>query len=132
MSIWQYLLCLVIALVGMAIQVALKMKSLQEKAIAANAEFHPRLYFNKDWLSIILSLLNILLFMLLAGAAVDKWHPEVIVVQVAFAFIGYTGADIASRLFGVVGKKINNIMDFKANGYDGVVSSNDATKTKIQ
>ena len=132
MSIWQYLLCLAIALVGMSIQVALKMKSLQDKALAANAEFNPRLYFKKDWLSIVLSLLNILLFLLLAGAAVDKWHPESIIIQVAFAFIGYTGADIASRLFGVVGKKINSVMDVKANGYDGVLNSIDATKTKIE
>jgi hypothetical protein len=131
MIIWQYLLWLAIALVGMAIQIALKMKSLQEKAVAANAEFTPTIYFKKDWLSVVLSLLNILLFLLLAGAAVEKWHPEPIIIQVAFAFIGYTGADISSRLFGVVGKRINSVMDIKANVFDGVTNSIDATKTKI-
>ncbi len=132
MDILDYLFLLLIALVGMAIQIALKMKSLQEKAVAANAEFGPGIYFKKDWLSVVLSLLNILLFLLLAGAAVEKWHPEPIIIQIAFAFIGYTGADIASRLFGVVGKKINSVMDIKANSYDGVTNSNEAIKTKIE
>lgn len=131
MNALEYLFWFAIAVVGMAIQVALKMKSLQDKAVAANAEFSPAVYFKKDWLSVVLSFLNILLFLMLAGAAVEKWHPERMIIEVAFAFIGYTGADISSRLFGVVGKKINSIMDTKANGFDGVTSSNDAVKTKL-
>lgn len=128
MTLHLYLACFAIALIGMALNTALKMKSLQDKARAANVEFKPGKYFSDDWLSITASLLTIIMFLLFLDNIL-KWKPAVIdYVKIGFAFIGYTGSDIASRLFGVVNKKINNVIDTKTNIADNVT---EAPKTKI-
>jgi hypothetical protein len=112
----------------MALQTVLKMKSLQEKARAANVEFKIRQYFSNDWISIVASLLTIIMFLLFLDNIL-KWKPVIVdYIKVGFAFVGYTGSDIASRLFGVVNKKINNVIDEKTNIADNV---NEVPKTKI-
>jgi uncharacterized membrane protein len=128
MTLSLYITCFFVALVGMALQTALKMKSLQDKARAANIEFKIRQYFSNDWLSIVASLLTIVMFLLFLDNIL-KWKPAVIdYVKIGFAFVGYTGSDIASRLFGVVNKKINDVIDVKTNIADNV---NEAPKTKL-
>jgi hypothetical protein len=96
------------------------MKSLQDKAKAANLVFNPGRYFREDWLSITASILTIVLFLLFLDNIL-KWKPVIVdYIKIGFAFVGYTGSDIASRLFGVVNKKINNVIDVKTNIADGV------------
>lgn len=115
-----YLQCFAVALVGMALQTALKMKSLQDKSRAANIEFKAGQYFRQDWLSITASVLTIIMFLLFLDNIL-KWKPVVVdYVKIGFAFVGYTGSDIASRLFGVLNKKINNVIDTKTNISDGI------------
>lgn len=127
MTTHLYLVCFAIALIGMALQTALKMKSLQDKAKAANVIFKPSQYFADDWLSIVASLLTILMFLLFVDNILN-WKPAVTdYVKIGFAFIGYTGSDIASRLFGVVNRKINNVIDEKTN----IADSGSTPKTKI-
>lgn len=113
MNLQLYLACFGVALVGMALQIVLKLKSLQDKATAANVEFNVGIYFRKDWLSTIASLLTIILFLLFIDNIL-KWKPAIVdFLKIFFGFVGYTGSDIASRLFSVVNKQINNVIDFK-------------------
>jgi hypothetical protein len=113
MNLQLYLACFGVALVGMLLQIVLKLKSLQDKATAANVEFNARIYFRKDWLSTIASLLTIILFLLFIDNIL-KWKPAVVdFLKIFFGFVGYTGSDIASRLFSVVNKQINNVIDLK-------------------
>jgi hypothetical protein len=113
MNLQLYLACFGVALVGMALQIVLKLKSLQDKATAANVEFNARIYFRKDWLSTIASLLTIILFLLFIDNIL-KWKPAIVdFLKIFFGFVGYTGSDIASRLFSVVNKQINNVIDLK-------------------
>src|ERR1044072_8533346 len=113
MTLSLYLTCFGVALVGMFLQTALKMKSLQDKARAANIESKVRQYFANDWLSITASVLTIVMFLMFLDNIL-KWKPVIVdYVKIGFAFVGYTGSDIASRLFGVVNKKINNVIDEK-------------------
>lgn len=124
-----YLVCFIIALVGMALQIALKMKSLQDKSRVANIEFKPSQYFQQDWLSITASLLTIIMFLLFLDNIL-KWRADIVnYIKIGFAFVGYTGSDIASRLFGVLNKKINNVIDTKTNISDGIA---EVPTTKIQ
>lgn len=128
MTFQLYIECLSIAFIGMALQTALKMKSLQDKARAANVEFKIKQYFSNDWLSIVASILTIIMFLLFLDNIL-KWKPVIVdYVKIGFAFIGYTGSDIASRLFGVVNKKINNVIDEKTNIADNIP---DTPKTKL-
>lgn len=119
MTLSLYATCFCIALVGMALQTILKIKSFQDKATAGNVQFKISQYFSTDWLSIVASFLTIILFMLFTSEIL-KWQPAVInYVKIGFGFIGYTGSDIASRLFSVVNGKINSIISDKANAQDG-------------
>jgi amino acid permease len=115
MTLTLYATCFGVALVGMALQTVLKLKSLQDKARAANLTFKPGLYFREDWLSITASVLTIILFLLFLDNIL-KWKPVIVdYIKIGFAFVGYTGSDIASRLFSVVNKKINDVIDVKTN-----------------
>lgn len=136
MNIVLYLTCFGIALLGMAFQTVLKMKSLQEKARVGNITFTPGSYFKNDYLSIIASLLAILIIL----ACLDNiahWKPAIMdYIKPLFAFVGYTGSDIASRLFSVVNRKINTIIDLKTNkadtGVENQIMLTDIPKTKIE
>jgi hypothetical protein len=66
-------------------------------------------------LSITASILTIILFLLFLDNIL-KWKPVIVdYIKIGFAFVGYTGSDIASRLFSVVNKKINDVIDVKTN-----------------
>jgi hypothetical protein len=118
MTFQLYLTCFAVALIGMALHTALKMKGLQDKARLANVEFKPRSYFRQDWLSLTASFLTIILFLFFIDNIL-KWKPAVVdFVKIGFAFVGYTGSDIASRIFGVVNKKINLAIDHKTTVAD--------------
>lgn len=120
MTAQLYITCFVVALLGMGLQTALKMKSLQEKARVANIEFKISYYFKQDWLSISASIITIVMFMFFITDILN-WKPQTIdYLKIGFAFVGYTGSDIASRLFGVVNKRINNVIDLKTNVSDAV------------
>lgn len=124
-----YLICFIVALVGMALQTVLKMKSLQDKSRVANIEFKPSQYFQQDWLSILASVLTIIMFLLFLDNIL-KWRPDIVnYIKIGFAFVGYTGSDIASKLFGVLDKKINNVIDTKTNISDGIT---EVPTTKIK
>lgn len=120
MNFHLYLACFGVALVGMALQTVLKLKSLQDKARAGNIKFNVWDYFRNDWLSIIASVLTIVLFLIIVDNLL-KWKPVIInYVKIGFAFVGYVGSDIASRLFSVVNRKINSIIDAKTDTADGL------------
>ena len=115
MNFKLYAVCFAVALLGMLLQTILKMKSLQDKAKVANMEYNPYSYFKQDWLSISASLVTIILFLFFVDNIL-KWKPAVVdYIKIGFAFVGYTGSDIASRIFGVVNKRINSVIDAKTD-----------------
>lgn len=113
MTYQLYLQLFAVAIIGMALHTVLKMKSLHDKAKKANVEFKLSQYFKDDWLSITASVLTIILFLFFIDSIL-KWRPGVAdYLTILFGFLGYTGSDIASRLFSVVNKKINSAIDYK-------------------
>jgi len=110
MDIYLYLKCFAVALIGWAIQTALKMKAIQGKAKLTGAKFKPSDYFIEDWLSIAISWLTIIMFLFFMDNAL-KWKPLIVdYIDVLFAFVGYTSSDAASRIFSVVNKRINSTL----------------------
>ena len=113
-----YLKCFLVAMIGCALQAVLKIKSIQDKAKKANVHFHPLDYFKEDWVSLTASVLTIVLFMFFLEGVL-QWKPEVVnYIMIGFAFVGYTGSDVMSRIFSVVNRKINNVIDFKTTEID--------------
>ena len=121
-----YLSCFAIALIGMALQTAMAMQSLQNKARLANVEFRPKNYLKEDWLTIVISFLTIVLAMLLINEVLNI-KPEVKdYLKFGFAFIGYFSNDIASRLFSAANKRVNAAIDYKTTIADKATGNADA------
>jgi len=126
MSIKLYLTLFAIAAIGQLLFNVLKIKGLQDKAALANVQFNTIDYFKKDWLSLLASFLTVLLVLLCLDSLL-KWKPEAIdYVKPIFAFVGYTGSDIASRIFGVMNKRINSAIDYKTTISDTQTGTLDA------
>lgn len=114
----DYLIIFLVAFLGMVLQMLLKIKSLQEKAKKANVIFSTKEYLRDDRVSHAISIVTIIMFMFFINefvtfnAVVSKY------LKIGFAFVGYSSADIASRIFSVVNKRINNAIDYKTTQSD--------------
>lgn len=113
-----YLQYFAVALIGMVLQALLKIKSIQDKARKANVKFSPKEYILEDWVSHLASFTTIIMFLFFVEEIVNVDHRALGFMKVGFAFVGYTGSDIASRLFSVVNRRINNAIDFKTTQAD--------------
>jgi len=116
----MYLQCFAVAFTGWALHTALKLRSMQVKSTAANLEFRIMDYFREDWLSITACFLTIILFLLFIDEVLNINDKIIDFVKIGFGFVGYTGSDVASRLFSEVDKKINSVIDYKTNIADGI------------
>lgn len=125
----DYLSCFFIATIGSLLQAALYLKNVQAKAQLANVAFDASTYFKKDWLSIVVSMLTIMMFLMLIGEAI-KIKPEIVnYIKFGFSFIGYFSQDIASRLFGAMNKKVNDVIDRKTTISDQTTGEDKPTPT---
>ena len=113
-----YIECSVIGLIGLALQTALKIKSFQEKATASNIDFNLGMYFKYDWYTPVTSILTLLLLLFFLKDGVQNYSP--VWIKLSFGTAGYIGADIPSRLFSTVNKRLNNVIDIKTNISDTV------------
>lgn len=113
MNIILYLQCFAVGVIGMTIHAIIKMKHIQDKARRNNIEFKPYEYFVKDWASHVATLLTIIMFMFFIEEFANFNQIVLDYAKIGFAFVGYTGSDIASRLFSVVDKRINSAIDYK-------------------
>jgi archaellum biogenesis protein FlaJ (TadC family) len=126
-----YLTYFAVALIGMVLQALLKIKSLQEKARKANVQFKAKEYLIEDWVSHCASLATIVMFLFFIDefANID---PRVMgFMKIGFAFVGYTGSDIASRLFSVVNRRINDAIDYKTTQADTANGTQDSPTPAI-
>ncbi len=113
MTTSTYVQCFLVAFIGMLLQATLKAVSIQKKAKLANVEFKFIHYLTQDWLSHLASVLTIFLFLFFIDEFVNFNAKVADFLKIGFAFVGYTGADIASRLFSVVNSRVNAAIDYK-------------------
>jgi len=114
----DYAILFFIAFLGMLLQMLLKAKSIQDKAKKANLEFSFKEYFLDDWLSHSVSLVTIIMFMFFITEAINFNALVAKYLKIGFAFVGYSSSDIASRIFSVVNKRVNNAIDYKTTQAD--------------
>lgn len=118
MQIVDYAVIFLIAVLGQLLQMLLKIKSLQEKAKKANVVFSTKEYLRDDWVSHCISLVTIVLFMFFINEMVTFNASVSKYLKMGFAFVGYSSADIASRIFSVVNRRINDAIDYKTTQAD--------------
>lgn len=125
MTFALYVQCFLVALCGMLLQALLKIKSIQDKASNAKLQFKAKEYILEDWVSHSASLVTVIIVIF----CVDEFaHFSAYVMQYIkflFAFVGYTGSDIMSRLFSVVNKRINKAIDYKTTIADEATGTTD-------
>lgn len=119
MNLQLYAACFVIAMLGQLLANLLKANSLKQKAKSGNVQFSIGQYFADDWISIAASMAFIVLCLFFIDV-VAKVRPALIdYFKVFFAFIGYTGGDLASRLFSVANRRLNAAIEEKVPGEKG-------------
>lgn len=118
MELRDYFICFAVAFLGMTLQALLRVRALQDKARKANVEFKVGQYMKDDWVSHVTSIVTIFLFMFFIDEFANFNAKVLDYIKIGFAFIGYTGSDIASRLFSVVNRRINNAIDYKTTQAD--------------
>jgi len=118
MELTDYAILFFIAFLGMLLQMLLKAKSIQEKAKKANLQFSFKEYFLDDWLSHGVSFVTIIMFLFFTTEFINFNKIVADYLKIGFAFIGYSSADIASRIFSVVNKRVNNAIDYKTTQAD--------------
>ena len=102
-------------MIGMVLQALLKIKAIKEKAVKNNVQFSAKDYIVDDWISHSASVTTIFLFLFFVDEFTNINASVINYVKIGFAFVGYTGSDVASRLFSVVNKRVNDSIGYKAN-----------------
>ena len=125
MTISLYIQCFAVAFFGMVLQALLKIKSIQDKAKKANVEFKAKEYLIEDWVSHCASLTTVIMIMFFIDELALFSEYVMQYVKFGFAFVGYTGSDVMSRIFSVVNKRINNAIDYKTTELDKINGTSD-------
>jgi hypothetical protein len=112
----------IVGVIGMILQMLMKAKSIQDKARLSNVQFKFWSYFVDDWLSHLISLGAIALYVFLirrriVAAPVNMYE----LILALSATVGYAGADIVSRFFSFTNKRINAAIDHKTTIADNSV-----------
>lgn len=108
-----------VGIIGMILQMLMKARSIQAKAKLSNVEFKFWSYFTDDWLSHLISLAAIALFVFLARRRILDAPINMYELILGFsATVGYAGADIVSRFFSFTNRRINAAIDFKTTNAD--------------
>lgn len=122
MTIYLYLNCLAISLVGLGLSVLAVIYSLTKKARLANVIFDWKLYWRSDlWMQLVGTILSVALFLLLLAPFLKQYptfKDNTFVILIFFSAVGYFGSDLASRLFSVVNSRINSAIDVKTSQAD--------------
>lgn len=126
----NYLLLFGIGVVGWLLHSLLKAKSIQDKAHIANIEFKFGEYFTKDWISHSISFLGIGAYLLILSEIVNGSSIVNGYVKTLSLFVGYSGADIVSRFFSTVNKKVNAVIDSKTTELDSAKGNLDTPTPK--
>jgi hypothetical protein len=112
----------IVGTIGMILQMLMKAKSIQDKARLSNVQFKFWSYFVDDWLSHLISLGAIALYVFLIRRRIVAAPVNMYELILAFsATVGYTGADIVSRFFSFTNKRINAAIDHKTTIADNSV-----------
>lgn len=114
----NYLILFGIGVLGWLIQALMKAKSIQEKARLANVEFKFGEYFTKDWISHCISFTGIGAYLLILSEVVHEESAFNGYVRTLSLFVGYAGADLVSRFFSTVNRKVNAVIDSKTTELD--------------
>jgi len=100
---------------------AVKLPSLNQKAIKANHPFSVAEWFKNDWWTIAASFAAVLILIVGLDEAIQLKPAIKDYIKWLFAFVGFTGSSLIQAVFSVMNRKLMAVIDIKTNLADGVV-----------
>lgn len=111
----HYLILFVCGTLGVIFDCCLKANSLKRKASIGNVPFTVKNYLSEDIISIILSFVSVVIWLLLFGEVATRFAQIENFQRVTFVLMGGFGSHIIQYFFSVAEKKIMNIIDQKTD-----------------
>lgn len=108
-----YVQCFLVACIGQVIHVAFKIKALKIKAKATNMDYSTKDYLRDDRISIVITMAFVVMLLFFIADVLHMKPALVTYLKPAFAFVGYSGSDFITRLFGAASNRINKVIDEK-------------------
>jgi len=119
------------SVIGALLHVFIKARDLKLTTTKHNIEFKFREYFVGDWLSHIISVLVIMLYVLFINRRLDHITVNLYEALLATsATVGYSGDHLASKFFSATTKKIESAIDYKTSLADKASGTTDAPTPK--
>lgn len=114
----------IVGLLGMLLHMFIKARAIKIKATLSNVKFQFWRYFIDDWLSHLISVLAIVLYVYLVRRRVVTAPESMHELILAFsATVGYSGADLVARFFSFTNRRINAAIDHKTTIADQVTGN---------
>lgn len=127
MTIMIFLQCFIAGLLGIAFHTLMKIKGLRGRAIAANQSFSFGAYFQKDWFSILISVVSVAIAIYILDELIHFKPGIKDWTKAFFVAIGFMGDSLLQSLLSKSEKQILNIIDKKTNIADTVLNGNSPT-----
>jgi len=109
-----------IGLLGVVAYVLVRANSLKQDANSGNVEFSFKDYISKDYLSICLSVVAVLLWVFLFKETVTQYPKIEAYTRMSFAGVGFLGSYILQLIFGKAKNYIRKEIDAKTNELDEI------------
>lgn len=117
----EYLIYLFAGLLGVITHCFCKAKDIIDYAKKANIEFSVKEYFKKDWFSVSLSIISVLIWLLIWGEVGAKYPKILDFIRFSFILMGFLGSYIIQKLFSKGKSYISDIIDKKTNIADSAI-----------
>lgn len=116
--------CLLLTLLGQALNMATKMNGVRTKALSNNLEFSYSKYFNDEKIALIANFIASLMAMLFVDDIVKSTGKEWVAL-VMLSLAGFIGSEFVIRLLGVANKRVNDATAYKSKKADDVNNTTD-------
>lgn len=127
MTFMIFLQCFIAGLLGIAWHTLMKIKGLRTRAIAANQSFSFGAYFQKDWFSILISVVSVAIVIYVLDELVHFKPGLADWTKAFFVAIGFMGDSVLQSLLSKSEKQILDIIDKKTNIADSFLKGNSPT-----
>ncbi len=107
---------MIAGVLGILVHVFIQARELKVSSVKHNIEFKFREYFVGDWLSHIISVLVMAMFILFINRRLHRVTDDFYeVLLVCSATVGYSGDHLANKLFSATTKRMESAIDFKTS-----------------
>lgn len=118
-------------LFGIAFHILIKVKALKNRAEIANENFSLFLYLKKDWISVIISIVTVVIAAFIFDEVV-RFRPAVAdYVKFFFIAVGYMGSSVLQAVLSKSERQIMEVINQKTNVADKAIGDGIVTNEEL-